>query len=271
MNITREVKVNIGGKNYIIASDDDYLKHIKNTFEPEMVKLFKVLASKSEVILDIGANIGCTALLFGELAKIVYAFEPSPTTFTFLEKNISRAGLKNVFLQNIGLGAAPGEYTLTFSPSNRSGGFVSNQTQVTTGHIMEKITILPLDEVLKPLKISKIDFIKIDVEGFEGNVLCGMPQTLATHKPIVVMELNHWCLNVFQRTSIPDFFDLLRSIFPILLAVDGTSYLNLHNESDSYVVMYYHILHMRFPNIVATFDENRLNKFKALYKHQFIA
>ncbi len=264
----RELMVDIGGKKYAITSDDSYLEHIKNGFEPDMVKLFKSLASGSEVILDVGANIGCTALLFGELSKDVYAFEPSQTTFSFLEKNILRSDLKNVFPQNIGLGAEQGEYPLTFAPSNRSGGFVSNQTQASAGHTVEKIVVRQMDEVLKSLNIQRVDFIKIDVEGFEGHVLRGARQTIATYKPVVVLELNHWCLNAFQRTSIPDFFDFLRSMFPILLAVDGEQYLNLHDESDRYSIMYHHIIHMKFPNILAAFDENRLNSFRALYHHQ---
>lgn len=271
MSVAREVVVKIGGGKYSITSDDNYLKHIRNGFEPDMVKLFRVVANDSETILDIGANIGCTALLFGGLAKSVYAFEPSQSTFAFLEKNILRSGLKNVFPQNIGLGAEPGEYTLTFAPSNRSGGFVSNQTQASAGHTVEKIVIRQLDEVVNSLTLQKIDFIKIDVEGFEGNVLRGAAKTLSAHKPIVVLELNHWCLNAFQRTSIPDFFDLLRSMFPILLAVDGLSYLNLHDENDSYTVMYHHILHRRFPNIVAAFSEDKLHMFRELYQHQFVA
>lgn len=271
MSTAREVVVDIGGKNYSITSDDNYLEHIKNGFEPDMVQLFRAVANEGEVILDIGANIGCTALLFGELSKNVYAFEPSQTTFAFLEKNISRSGLKNVFLQNIGLGAEPGEYTLTFAPSNRSSGFVSNQTQASAGHAVEKIVIRQLDEVVYSLNLPKVDFIKIDVEGFEGHVLRGAAKTLSSYKPVVVLELNHWCLNAFQRTSIPDFFDLLRSMFPILFAVDSSSYMDLHNKSDSYIVMYHHILHMRFPNIVAAFSERRLRMFRELYQHQFVA
>lgn len=88
----RNETVDIGECEYIITSDDDYLEQIKNGFEPEMVKLFKTLAAKSNGILDIGANIGCTALLFGELAKRVYAFEPSRTTYEFLRMNTERQG-----------------------------------------------------------------------------------------------------------------------------------------------------------------------------------
>ncbi len=271
-NIAKNVKnqkVNIGGNEYIISSDsiDNYLEYIKNGFEPDMVKLFRVLATGSNLILDIGANIGCTSILFGELSKKVYAFEPSPTTFIFLEKNISRSGRENIFPHNIGLGEKTSESTLTFSPSFRAGGFVSNQTQPTAELITEKIVLQPLDKIVSSLNLEKIDFIKIDVEGFEGHVLRGAKQTLLSNKPVVVLELNHWCLNAFQRTSIPDFFDFLRSIFPILLAVDGSTYMNLHDKEDSYKTMYYHIIYFKFPNIIAAFNETQLGQFRSLYKH----
>lgn len=271
MSTAKEVTVDIGGKNYTITSDDNYLEQFKNGFEPDVVKLFRAVASDSEVILDVGANIGCTAILLGQLGDSVYAFEPAQTTFKFLEINILRSGLQNVFPQNIGLGAELGDFTLTFAPSNRAGGFVSNRTKAGAGYSVEKVIIRPMDEVIKPLNPSRLDFIKIDVEGFEGHVLRGAKQTLNSYRPVVVLELNHWCLNAFQRVSIPDFFDLLRSIFPILLAVDGSSYLDLYDEGDSYIIMYHHILHMRFPNILAAFDENRLDKFRSSYKHQFTA
>lgn len=269
MKSEKTVKVDIGGNNYFLTSDDDYLDYIRNGFEPDMVELFKTLAIDCELILDIGANIGCTAILFGGLAKEVYAFEPSPTTFKFLEKNISNSGIKNIFAKNTALGERASETTLTFSPSNRSGGFVSNQTQPGDWCTTEKIVIKQLDEVVNTLDIQRIDLIKIDVEGFEAHVLRGARQSLLTYRPLVVLELNHWCLNAFQRTSVPDFFDFLRSMFPILLAVDGENYMDLHSESDSYIVMYHHILHMKFQNIVAAFNEGQLQQFRQKYKHGY--
>lgn len=265
----KQAIVEIGGKKYTIVSDDNYLKQIRKRFEPKMVELFKVVATDSKVVLDIGANIGCTAILFGELSKQVYAFEPSQSTFRFLEKNVGSSGLQNISLQNIGLGAESGEFTLTFSPANRAGGFVSNRTQINAGHVTESITIRQLDEVVQSLNLSMIDFIKIDVEGFEGQVLQGATQTLSTYQPVVVLELNHWCLNAFQRTSIPEFFDFLRSTFPILLAIDDSNYLNLHNEDESYTVMYHHILQSNFPNLLAAFDQSRLEQFRKHYQHGF--
>jgi FkbM family methyltransferase len=267
MKTAREVDVNIAGKIFLIASDDDYLDHVKGDFEPYMVDLFQSLAVGSDAILDIGANIGCTAILFGQISKTVHAFEPSSTTFAFLQRNVQMAGMENITSHNFGLGLEAGEFTLTFAPSNRSGGFVSNKTQASNGHTIEKIEIRETDIAIESLNIQKIDFIKIDVEGFEGQVLRGATRTLDKHKPIVALELNHWCLNALQRTSVPEFLDLLRSIFPILLAVDGSTYMNLHNESESYSVMYLHILHMKYLNIIGAFDESQIVKFRSLYRH----
>lgn len=265
----REIDVEINGDIFLISSDDSYLDYVKNGFEPEMVELFKTLLEPSDVVLDIGANIGCTALLFGGLASQVYAFEPSETTYAFLNKNVSNSGLKNVALENFGLGDEVGSFELTYSPRNRSGGFVSNRTQASRGHSLESISIRLLDEFVESKGLAKVDLIKIDVEGFEAHVLRGSREVLQKFKPTVVLELNHWCLNALQRTSVPDFLDYLRSVFPILLAVDGVEYLDLHQSDDNYVVMYQHILHMRFPNIVACFEESQLVEFRSKYTHGF--
>jgi FkbM family methyltransferase len=271
MREVREASVDIGGRRYVLTSDDAYLEKLHGSFEPDMVGLFRAVASGSRTILDIGANIGCTAILFGSIADVVHAFEPSPSTFAFLQRNVARAGLTNVSLHNMGLGENPGRFTLTFAPSNRAGGFVSDQTQASTGHAVEDIEIRRLDDVVPLLRAPPVDFIKIDVEGFEAHVLRGASDTLAASRPLLVLELNHWCLNAFQRTSIPDYFDLLRSLFPILVAVHGSSYLDLHNESERYIVMYQHIVHMRFPNLLAAYDEGRLQHFRASYRNHFIA
>lgn len=270
MNKLKEEIVRIDGKGYKIASDDDYLDYVKGDFEPQMVKLFKSLAAKSETVLDIGANIGCTAILFSSLSKDVHAFEPSRSTYNILERNIIKSQTQNITTHNIGLGDESCESTITYAPSNRSGGYISNKTQASEGHIVEQITIKTLDDTVSSNEIKNIDFVKLDVEGFEGSVIDGALDTLKRDKPIVVLELNHWCLNVLQRTSLPDFLDFLRGIFPILFAVEDDCYLNLHDEGESYMVMYHNVLHSRFLNVVAAFEENQLSTFREEYKHEFI-
>lgn len=256
------VTTDIGGKRYRIESDDNYLDHIRGVFEPHMVQLFDALVKPSDTVLDIGANIGCTSILFGSRTRQVVSFEPSPTTFGFLKKNLDASGLNNVTALNLGLGKTAGRFELTFSADNRSGGFVSNKTQASAGHQVEAIEIAQGDTFVKGASLDGVDFIKIDVEGFERDVIEGLRDTISTYEPTVTLELNHWCLNVFQRIPIPDFFDFLRGVFPYLYAVDMDDIRDLHNVDDAYHVMYHHVVGgFKYPNIVGAFDPARLQAF----------
>lgn len=253
------VLTRIGAREYRMTSDDSYLQHIRGEFEPAMVALFLSLLREGDCVLDIGANIGCTSLLFSQLARQVHSFEPSPTTFRLLQKNLADAGVDNVVAANLGLGDSEGTFELTFAPDNRSGGFVSNLTSASAGHQVESIRIVAGDAYLRAAHIGHVDFIKIDVEGFERKVIEGLAGTLGRCQPVVVLELNHWCLNAFQRTSVPDFFDFLRGVFPYLYAVDLADVRNLHDPDDAYHVMYQHIAHnFRYPNLVGAFNRARI-------------
>ena len=263
----KTIATNIGGRECQITSDDDYLEHVQGEFEPEMVKLFRSLINEDHVILDVGANIGCTAILFGDLGHQVFGFEPSPTTFSYLQKNVQAAKCANVTTVNLGLGKENGFFELTFAKSNRSGGFVSNLTKASQGHQVEKISIVQGDDYIEETGLQHIDFIKIDVEGFEKNVIEGLAKTIQRDKPVVVLELNHWCLNAFQRISVPDFLDFLRGIFPYLYAVDIGDARNLHNQDDAYHVMYCHIVGgFKYANIVGAFEKDQLTSFAGLFK-----
>ena len=286
----RLVRTKINGKPYSISSDDDYLDHVEGEFEPEMVSLFKSLIQPTDTVLDIGANIGCTSLLFGDLARKVYSFEPSPTTHRWLVQNVRMAKLNNVEPINLGLGKDAGTFELTFAPNNRSGGFVSNLTNASEGHQVEQITIAKGDDFIRERQIAKVDFIKIDVEGFEQSVIQGLAETIARDQPIVALELNHWCLNAFQRTSVPDFFDFLRSVFPYLYAVDmrytrnlrdrlqrellpflydKKDAKNLHDQNAAYHVMYRHILHgSSYPTLVGAFKPKQLSALSSMFGMQ---
>ncbi|UPG89258.1 FkbM family methyltransferase [Luteibacter aegosomaticola] len=259
-----EATVKIADNTYRMESDDEYLRAAGADFEPEMIALFRHFAKGT--VLDVGANIGFTALAFAQMADVVHCFEPSPSTFRFLTGNT--AGQHKLCLHQFGLGDAPGKFELTFSPFTRAGGFVSNQTQACEGHIHEEIEVRRLDDVATSLDLAGLDFVKIDVEGFESHVLRGGIRTIHRYKPVVVLELNHWCLNAFQRTSVPEFLDYLRGIFPKLYAVQGGTYLNLHEPNDSYKVMYYHILQMKYATIVCAFDDDQVAGFRAAYEYR---
>jgi FkbM family methyltransferase len=248
-----ERKIAIGDREFDIVSDDDYLAAMGPAFEPELVALYRRLVRSQHRVLDVGANIGMTAILFGQLAAHVDAYEASPSTFSLLERNVKASGCRNVDLHNIGLGDKEATSQITFSRNNRSGGFVSESMKVSEGHVTESIVLRPLDSI----KSGRVDFIKIDVEGYEEHVIRGGLETIRRDRPVVVMELNHWCL-ALQRSNVPDYFDFLRGIFPVLQAVEGEERLDVHQDAPRYHAMYHHINGKRYNNLVGAFSSDQL-------------
>jgi FkbM family methyltransferase len=145
---------------------------------------------KSEVIFDIGANIGQTAFNMYQtqvkkgLNPIIYAFEPYPKTFSKLESNIRLNKTTEIHAFNIGLSTEKGVlHMMQHSPAN-SGGF--RMTTDSANSI--SVPVISLDEFVSEHQIAPIDFIKIDVEGFEVQVLNGAQKILEQFRPILVFE-----------------------------------------------------------------------------------
>ena len=263
----RSAEVAIGNRRFVIESDDEYLSQLGDRFEPQTVRLLSTLFTTGSVVLDIGANIGCTALLFAQRARRVIAFEPSPSTFDLLRRNVKRAAVGNVELRNHALGSRAERSQLTFAANNRAGGFVSAGTATSAGHVTEPISIVRLDDLAEALALDRLDFVKIDVEGFEQSVLDGARDTIGRFEPVVALELNHWCLNALQRICVPDYLDYLCARFPLLMAVEEDRYLDVHAPDERYIVMYHHINHFRYVNLVAAFREEQLATFLGKYRH----
>ncbi|KUY54293.1 FkbM family methyltransferase [Burkholderia sp. RF2-non_BP3] len=256
-----ERSVGIGGRRWPVQGNenDSYIAKLTDPFEPQLVSMLAVLCDNGAQVLDIGANIGCTALALSQIVgegKVV-AFEPVPRTFANLSKNVGM--LSNVAIHNFALGSQAGTVPMQGSEGDSAGAFVANQFQIANaGYFQVEVPVRTLDEAFPSLGLDRIDFIKIDVEGFELDVFEGGRETLQRFKPRVVLEMNHFCLNMFRRITYPEFRERLLRIFPYVYAVDGTRYLDLTSENDAYVVGYEHTLQFRFPNLVAGFDRSDL-------------
>ena len=159
-------------------------------FKDETIDSFYSLIRPNQVVLDIGANIGITVLNIAKKLKgtgKVIAFEPDPLNFKQLKKNISLNNFKNIELQNIGLGAEKSIQKLhTPTNSNRGGNRINNGAS-------DKYTLVQIETLNSFAEInlgSKVDLVKIDVEGFEYKVLDGGRRFLKTHQPILFIELD---------------------------------------------------------------------------------
>jgi len=129
----------------------------------------------ARVILDVGANYGLLSLMMARHAEqaLIYAFEPVPATFRAFEKNIKINSAWNILSVQSAVGSEVGVvgFTDTDDPAtNRMDRGPDARIQV---------PITTLDKFCEVSQINTIDFLKIDVEGFELDVLSGASQLFA--------------------------------------------------------------------------------------------
>jgi FkbM family methyltransferase len=253
--------IEIAGRVFEIYGDDDYLRGVGEEFEPNTVDIFSQLCRRDSRVLDVGSNIGMTALALSQICpdgKIV-AIEPLPRTFQYLTRNVAKSGASNVKTYNFALGSAEGSVLMQGHPSNFACSFVADSYSIpTSDHFSQQVPVKRLDDVFPQLSLDRLDLLKIDVEGFELEVLAGAAETLNIYKPIIFMEMNHWCLNIFRRMSIPEFRERLMQIFPCIYAIDGLSYLDYVDERNVHHINYHHVLEFKYMNLVAGFDRQEI-------------
>ena len=138
---------------------------------------------------DIGANAGSyTVLASGYSEAKTLAFEPVPSTFKWLSKNIELNGIRErVEAFNIGLGSKRGK--INFTLNHGTVNHVAADHELTTKENLIIVEIYSFDEIISKYQVPSL--IKIDVEGFETEVLAGMSNTLnASELKAVIIELN---------------------------------------------------------------------------------
>ncbi|MEO5643290.1 MAG: FkbM family methyltransferase [Bacteroidia bacterium] len=178
-----------GGFNYQLDISDYMQWLIYFGIRAEPREILYSLIKPGMNVLDIGANIGETSMAFSKLAGItgsVFSFEPDPETFAHLSNHLAMNACTNVTPVNKGLGKEEGEMLLEEGENNSGGNRIAPDKQVDKG---KKITVTTLDKFSALASIKKIDFIKIDVEGYEYHVLQGAEETINKHRPSFFIEL----------------------------------------------------------------------------------
>lgn len=143
-------------------------------------------------VLDIGANIGNHTVYFAKECNVnyIYSFEPVFETYKMLDKNCKLNGLENVSLHNFALGKEKASVKIKSFNKENCGG-----TALQYGY--GGMDCYALDD----LKIDKkIDFIKIDVEGFENEVLLGGMNIIKKNRPIIYVEIFEENRNKVDKT-----------------------------------------------------------------------
>lgn len=153
-------------------------------YEPALKNVAKKIIRKGDYVLDIGANIGFHTLYFAELVGDtghITSFEPVPYNFKTLINNVRLNSLKNISAKNIALGIKNEQITIVADEKSANPGTFNLFDQ--SGSTL--ITCCIGDEVIGD---QRVDFIKIDVEGYESFVIEGILDTIKKNRPIIIFE-----------------------------------------------------------------------------------
>jgi FkbM family methyltransferase len=179
-------------------SDDPYFQTLENAAVglSALVKVVDRLSDRS-VALDVGANIGLSAVLLARRFEKVIAYEPSPSNVRFLRENLAANGITNVVVEPFAVSAEPA--TLRF----HEAVFGAGSHVVSEEHLAaNSIPVIEVPAVaLDAQNLPPISFIKMDAEGHEPEVLAGARGLLASFRPMIYMEINVWCLCAFAGHS----------------------------------------------------------------------
>lgn len=161
-------------------------------FEEDTTRTIKSIVRAGMTVLDIGANIGVHTLPMAKKVGAqgqVIAFEPMAWAQKKLRTNIGLNSFTNIVVEKIALSNKTNTGPAGFRTSwdkyeSTSDGVVPE----------EAVAFDRLDNYVENHNLSTVDFIKLDVDGFECKVLEGAVETLKRFKPTLSMELGNWTL-----------------------------------------------------------------------------
>lgn len=164
------------------------------THEPITTKIVSKIVKKGMTCLDIGSNIGYYVLLenkiIGNKGKVI-AIEPSPKNFEYLKKNIEIQRTKNIQAFNFAAGDKTGYINfLNYKNESNSGRVIPDNEVINWPGQVVKLPVKTIDSFLEEIEEDKIDFLRMDVEGYEYQIFQGMKNTIRRSKPIIQIEVH---------------------------------------------------------------------------------
>lgn len=179
----KPTKVHLEGFDiYLDKKDILNLSTIGFKKSPHFGNLLKTKIRKNDIIVEVGSHIGTETLRMSKLVGDkghVFAFEPEPKNFQLLKKNVEVNNLNNVSLINKAVLNENTEKFLSFGPDSASHKLIEKQNSEDS--VLVKCT--RLDDVTQ-----KIDFAKIDAEGFDFHVLLGMGKLINNPDLRIIIE-----------------------------------------------------------------------------------
>lgn len=229
--------ITLGGKEVVICGSpkDAYFKQLNGkAFDGSFLgRIVRERLSTDATVFDVGANIGVTTALFAQHVGNghVVSFEPSPVAFRYLEATIGANHFVNARPLNVALGAAAGK--LPFSDNTQSATASHLNFEGSLGEASHTVLVERLDAIAAQYAPDRLDFIKIDVEGYEKGVVEGGMATIKARQPLVLLEFNTFTLLAYGNENPRAFLEYLQGIFSdIQYLINGeVKHANTKNET----------------------------------------
>jgi FkbM family methyltransferase len=165
---------------------------VNGVFERDMLMFIKSKLTSNSVFLDIGANIGQHSLFASRFCKQVYTFEPITKLYNQIQKSIAINQYSNIQTYNCGLGNTESKKPIySFTGNMGASSLISSENRF----LYQTVNIKRLDDFCIKEGITKANFIKIDVEGYEYEVLLGAEQFILKNKPNILLEYSPFFYN----------------------------------------------------------------------------
>jgi FkbM family methyltransferase len=150
------------------------------------LSILRKLAASSQIIFDVGADIGLVSLYIADAnpAARIFSFEPSKHSFPVLLETIKKNNNHSITPLNSAVGAKDSSEVFYYSPTNS----VVSSLKPRDGFIPYTIEVTTIESFCVKHDIKKIDLIKIDVEGFEADVIAGLGD-ISRSRPIIHAEV----------------------------------------------------------------------------------
>jgi len=175
-------------------------------YESYIAKVIKANLSRGDTFWDIGAHVGLYSLFVSKIVGpegSVFAFEPSPDVFLLLRSNTQDKN--NIQTFQYGIGSTEGTASFAAQGISSMGSFVEEVTEISRHHHPTEqihkvlVTTRKIDALLNELRNPSL--IKIDVEGFELEVLKGSERLLSEIRPILIIEVHPYQLMLSSGTE----------------------------------------------------------------------
>jgi FkbM family methyltransferase len=208
-------------------------------WEPHVRAWMEANVQPDWVCMDVGANIGThtlTLAVLGQAGRVI-AIEAGPQNFAFLKSNVAALAKPHgeVELHWAAAWDAPGPLQLAFPAALQGCGFISDKEAEEGGRLlraanpnalpgetlrvtMETVEAVRLDELTGHL--SRLDLIKLDVEGAEARVLAGAAETLRRFNPVLLTEYNPSCA-VYMNADPSGYFGVLLGLFRTIQIIES--------------------------------------------------